>query len=61
MTETTTQEQADAGREIAAAVDWFFRGLGYTAPEAVGDRINKLGSMITPHMRVFGLPKERQA
>ena len=43
---------------LADALDQFFYDLVFTAPEAVGDRLNQLGARITPVMHELGYPKK---
>lgn len=42
---------------LADALDRFFYDLRFTAPEAVGMRLNQLGERITPTMTELGYPK----
>lgn len=55
MADTLTREQElmRQRNELALALDQFFYDLRYTAPEAVGHRLNELGSRITPVMNEF--------
>lgn len=52
---------AGAGAELAHAVDRFYRDLGYTAPEMVGQRLNELGARVAEPMGVFGYPRSTEA
>jgi hypothetical protein len=51
---TTAEGQADV---LADALDRFFYDLRFTAPEAIGMRLNQLGERITPTMTELGYPK----
>lgn len=43
---------------LADALDSFFHDLRFTAPEAVGMRLDQLGARIGPTMRELGYPKK---
>jgi hypothetical protein len=43
---------------LADALDTFFYDLRFTAPEAIGMRLDQLGQRITPTMQALGYPKK---
>jgi hypothetical protein len=51
------QLEATYAQTLADALDRFFYDLRFTAPEAVGMRLNQLGERITPTMTELGYPK----
>jgi hypothetical protein len=51
----------DLAEKLADALDQFFYDLRYTAPEAVGQRLNELGARVADPMKALGYPKERGA
>jgi hypothetical protein len=51
---TTATKQADV---LGDALERFFYDLRFTAPEAIGMRLNQLGERIAPVMTQLGYPK----